>query len=306
MRSTTPWKASPTPIGNCMRIASQPSFSRTCWQTRTGSAPARSSLLMNRQSRHMVPLHLAVDGQRLCLHAADAAEHQDRAVQHAEAALHFDREIDVARSVDQVDLVLPPLDRRRGTGDGDAAFLFELHVVHRGTAPSPCTSSIRWMRPGVEEDPLAERRLARVDVSGNADVSQVSQIHVLTRSSEKTTYVYPHPAPPSKLARDRLERSSRNGREAVPGSPGPQSHDCVRTCYVERGHRRVLPRWDKDGRMPLWHTPSRVTQHSILNRLPGKAQLFPLRSHMRFFPAIFTCWPDYSDCAAAGYGRQGR
>ena len=36
--------------------------------------------------------------------------------------------------------------------------------------------------------------------------------------------------------------------------------------------------------MPLWHTPSRVTQHSILNRLPGKAQLFPLCSHMRIFP----------------------
>ena len=59
----------------------------------------------------MVALHLAIDGHRLRLHAADGAEHEHGAVEHAEAAFHFDREVDVARGVDQVDRVAFPLER---------------------------------------------------------------------------------------------------------------------------------------------------------------------------------------------------
>jgi hypothetical protein len=46
---------------------------------------------------------LAPDGFGLRLHAGDAAEHGDRAVEHAHGALHFGGEIHVAGRVNDVD-----------------------------------------------------------------------------------------------------------------------------------------------------------------------------------------------------------
>ena len=98
IRSITPSKLSSLPIGHCIRTASQPSFSRTCCDDALRIGAGAVHLVDERQPRHVIALHLAVDGHRLRLHAADGAEHQDRAVEHAEAALDFDGEIDVARA----------------------------------------------------------------------------------------------------------------------------------------------------------------------------------------------------------------
>ena len=111
------------------------------------------------------------------LHAADGAEHQHRAVQHAQAALDFDGEIDVAGRVDQVDRGVAPFDLRGGAGDGDAALLLQVHVVHGGAAAAAMHLLHAVDAAGIEQDPLAERGLARVDVGRNADVSQFCQIH---------------------------------------------------------------------------------------------------------------------------------
>ena len=46
-------------------------------------------------------------------------------------ALDLDREVDVARRVDDVDAVIVPEAGRRGRGDRDAALLLLLHPVHR-------------------------------------------------------------------------------------------------------------------------------------------------------------------------------
>ena len=102
---------------------------------------------MKRQPGHVVAAHLPVDGDRLGLHPAHGAEHQDRPVQHAEAALDLDGEIDVAGGVDEVDRRIVPRDRGGGAGDGDAALLLQVHVVHGGAVASSCTSWMRWIRP---------------------------------------------------------------------------------------------------------------------------------------------------------------
>ena len=57
-------------------------------------------------ARHLVLVHLAPDRLGLGLDAADRAEHAHRAVEHAQRALHLDREVDMAGRVDDVDLVL--------------------------------------------------------------------------------------------------------------------------------------------------------------------------------------------------------
>ena len=55
-------------------------------------------LVDERDPRNGVPLHLAVDGDRLRLHAGHRAEDQHRAVEDAERPLDLDREVDVARA----------------------------------------------------------------------------------------------------------------------------------------------------------------------------------------------------------------
>ena len=59
------------------------------------------------------------------------------------------------------------------------AFLLEIHVIHRGTAPT-----MNLLHPmqstGVEQNPLAERGLARIDVGRNANVSQQVETHRIT------------------------------------------------------------------------------------------------------------------------------
>ena len=73
------------------------------------------------------------------------AEHQHRAVEHAERPLDFDREVDVARRVDDVDLV----------SFHWTVVAAEVIVIPRScsssmwsiTAPSPFTSLMTWVRP---------------------------------------------------------------------------------------------------------------------------------------------------------------
>jgi hypothetical protein len=56
-------------------------------------------------ARHAVLVGLAPHGLGLRLDAGDPVEHRDRAVEHAQRALHLDGEVDVAGGVDDVDLV---------------------------------------------------------------------------------------------------------------------------------------------------------------------------------------------------------
>src|SRR3546814_3052534 len=78
---------------------------------------------------------------RLLLDAGNAVERGDRAVKDAQAALDFDREVDVAGGVDDVQamfgtLTFFGLPQASGGGrrDCDAALLLLLHPVHRGGA----------------------------------------------------------------------------------------------------------------------------------------------------------------------------
>src|SRR5690606_18462712 len=96
-------------------------------------------------------------------------------IEHAQAALHLDGEVDVAGSVDDVDAMdgeiavhaLPEAGGRRG-GDRDATLLLLLHVVHHGRAVMDFADLVRDAR--IEKDALGRRRLARVYVGRDADV----------------------------------------------------------------------------------------------------------------------------------------
>src|SRR5690606_10202040 len=88
----------------------------------------------------------------------------------------LDREIDVSRSIDDVDAVLgiirghatPVTGGRRGR-DRDAAFLLLLHPVHRRGAVVHLANLV--VDAGVKQHALGGRGFPRIDVGGNPDVA---------------------------------------------------------------------------------------------------------------------------------------
>ena len=130
-------------------------------------------------ARDVVLVGLAPDGLGLGLDALLAVEDGDRAVEDAERALHLDREVHVARGVDDVDLVLVP-ETGDGRGrDGDAALLLLLHPVGRRGAVVGLADLVVDAR--VEQDALGRSGLAGIDVGHDADVADLFQVgeHVL-------------------------------------------------------------------------------------------------------------------------------
>jgi hypothetical protein len=117
----------------------------------------------------LVLVGLAPYRLRLRLYTGDRIEDRDRPVEDTEAALHLDGEVDVARRIDDVDPMVPPLASGRSGGDGDAALLLLLHPVHdRGTLVD---LAHLVGAAGVVEDALGGRRLAGIDVGHDADVA---------------------------------------------------------------------------------------------------------------------------------------
>src|SRR5262249_47563203 len=95
------------------------------------------------------------------------------AVEHAQRALDFDREVDVTRRVDDVDPILRTVpDPKAGGGgrrDRDAALLLLLHPVHGGRALVDLADLV--VLPRVVEDALGRSRLPGIDVGHDADVT---------------------------------------------------------------------------------------------------------------------------------------
>ena len=126
-------------------------------------------LVDERDARHPVLVGLAPYGLGLRLHAADRAEHRDRAVEHAQAAFDLDGEIDVAGRIDDVDAMVAPETGGRGGRDRDAAFLLLHHPVHgRGTLVH-FTDFV--VDPGVVEDSLGGGGLTGIDMGHDADIA---------------------------------------------------------------------------------------------------------------------------------------
>ena len=135
-------------------------------------------LVHEADARDLVLVGLTPDGLGLRLDAGDAVEHHDRTVEHAQRALHLDREVHVSGRVNDVDAVIFPEAGRGGRGDRDPALLLLGHPVHRRGAVVDLADLVDLL--GVEEDPLGHGGLARVDVRDDPDVA-VALERVLAR-----------------------------------------------------------------------------------------------------------------------------
>ena len=122
-------------------------------------------------ARDVVLVALAPDGFGLRLDALVGVENAYRAVEHAQRALDFDGEVDVARGVDDVEALVVPDRGRGGRRDGDAALLLLLHEIHGRSAVMHFADLVALA--GVIENPLGGRGLSGIDVGHDAEVAVI-------------------------------------------------------------------------------------------------------------------------------------
>ena len=115
-------------------------------------------------------------GQSLGLDSLDGVDDEKSPFTGREGAGNFIGKVDVARRVDEIDLVEAPILRlivhRDGTGfDRDAPLSFEIHIVEK-----LLLHLARLDRMGQLEQPVGERRFAVIDVGDDAKVADVFSI----------------------------------------------------------------------------------------------------------------------------------
>jgi len=82
-------------------------------------------------ARNFEFIRLLPDRLRLRLNPPHCANYRHRAVKHTKAALNFRSKVNMARRVDDVDLISAPVSGDCRRCDGNAALLLLLHEVHR-------------------------------------------------------------------------------------------------------------------------------------------------------------------------------
>ncbi len=137
--------------------------------TAGNDAPTRSSLLMNARRG---TLNLSAWCQTVSDWGCTPATPQNTTT--APSSTRSERSTSIVKStwpgrVDQVDLVLLPLERGRGRGDRDPALALLLHPVHLGLAVVDLADLVDLA--GVEQEPLRHGGLAGVDMGDDAEVA---------------------------------------------------------------------------------------------------------------------------------------
>ncbi len=174
------------------------------------------------QARHVVLVGKTPVGLGLRLHAGHAVEHHDSAVEHAQASVHLDGEVDVPGRVDHVDLVSLPFGRHGRRLDGDAALTLLLQVVRGGRTLAVLgvvDVDDLVLLAGVVEHALSRGGLASIDMRNDADVAIQRKCFVSCHGSRsKISDTYTRPSFPPD--RDRLSpRSSASGILGHSGLP---------------------------------------------------------------------------------------
>ena len=110
-------------------------------------------------------------GLRLDAHLAVKDHHGT--VENAKRALYLGGEVDVARSVDDVDFVPFPVSGNGGGGNGDTAFFFLLHPVGGSTAGVAFDEVDFVFETGAVKNCLTGRGFAGVDMRDDTDVAEL-------------------------------------------------------------------------------------------------------------------------------------
>jgi len=134
---------------------------------------------------------LPPNGLGLGFDTADCAQHRHCPVKDAQGPFDLGGEVDVARCVDDIDLMVFPITGRSGAGDGDAAVLFLFKEVHRRFAVVNFADAV--VLSCIEQDPLGRSGLAGIYVGHDPNVAYPRIVHELSSSPVPFVTVFREP-----------------------------------------------------------------------------------------------------------------
>jgi hypothetical protein len=130
-------------------------------------------LVYKGNTRDPVLVGLTPDGLRLGFDPTDRAKDSHSAIENPQRPLNLNGEVNVPRSIDDVDAVIPPGAGRSCRRDGYAALLLLLHPVHGGSAFMHLANPVRDSR--IIKNTLGRRRLASVYMRHYPDIPGLLQ-----------------------------------------------------------------------------------------------------------------------------------
>jgi hypothetical protein len=89
-------------------------------------------LIDKSQTRDLIAVCLSPYGLTLRLDTFDSGKNNHRAVEDAKTAFHLRCKVDMARSIDQIDLMVVPRESGCGRRNGNASFAFIQSKIHDG------------------------------------------------------------------------------------------------------------------------------------------------------------------------------
>ncbi len=135
------------------------------------------ALVYESDAGNMVPLHLAVDSNGLGLYTTNRAENQDGAIKNTKGTLNFDCEVNVARSIDDVDLMVFPANVGCSGSNCDTTLSLKFHGVHCSSDSILATDIVNCVNlVAVVKNTLTECGLARVDMSAYTNISHIFEV----------------------------------------------------------------------------------------------------------------------------------
>ena len=108
-------------------------------------------------------------GFRLRFNAAFSRENSNRTIEYTQRAFYFNGEVNVPRSINDIDAISFPMRCRSSRCDCNTTFLFLRHPVHRSCAIMNFADFMNTA--GIEKDTFCCRGFTSIDVSHDANVS---------------------------------------------------------------------------------------------------------------------------------------
>jgi hypothetical protein len=168
---------------NESRIHSQLRLDLAEHTARVGPCPVQ--FIDECQPGHLIAIRLPPDSLALRLHSFNAGKNDDCTIKHPQAAFDLSREVDVARSIDEIDLVVVPFESGGCGRDGDTALALISPKVHYRFAIMDLADLVGLA--GIKEKPLTNGGFSRINVGDNPDIANPfnrHQRHLVSASSE--------------------------------------------------------------------------------------------------------------------------
>ena len=131
------------------------------------------NLVHETNARNPIFGRLAPNRFRLRLNTHLTVKHHYCTIQHTKRALHLSRKVDVTRGIDNVNLVVLPVNRHGRGSNRNPAFLFLLHPVGLSTTRAALHEVNFMFKPGAIQNRLGSRGFTCINVRNNTNIAKL-------------------------------------------------------------------------------------------------------------------------------------